>query len=303
MENLEELFQTCRTYRRFTPQPVPESLLETLANVARTRSCGGNRQYLRFVVVSRPDLVEAMQPLVHWAACLPKEIGTPKPGEQPTAFIIILQTKDAGSFVQMDAGIALDAMAITAWQHGVGSCIMAAINRPQIARLLHVPEGLQVSMALALGYPAHTSTLVEPPADGNLNYYVDAERNYYVPKRSEEDVITVFQSEGAALSEEEGNPFQIFAPFRIYVVGGSKTWQKRVAACCPSIKVIGSSANFDASQLQNADLLILNTNFVGHAAINKARDAAPRETRVRFLSQNSMEALYDLLRETFSLYL
>ena len=93
------------------------------------------------------------------------------------------------------------------------------------------------------------------------------------------------------------------ARFGIYVVGGSQTWQGRVAAACPDLKVIGSQKNFDAQQLQHADLLILNTNFVSHACINKAKDAAPRTTRVRFLSQNNLTTLYALITETFSLSL
>lgn len=93
------------------------------------------------------------------------------------------------------------------------------------------------------------------------------------------------------------------AQFNIYVVGGSQTWQKRVAAVCPALKVIGSQKNFDAQQLQYADLLVLNTNFVSHACINKAKEAAPRTTRVRFLSQNQLSALYALITETFSLSL
>ena len=89
------MYDTCRTYRRFEQKPVEPELLRTLADVARKRSCGRNGQCLRFTVVESPANVKAMQPLLRWAAALPKEIGTPKEGEQPVAFVVVSRPKDA----------------------------------------------------------------------------------------------------------------------------------------------------------------------------------------------------------------
>ena len=105
------------------------------------------------------------------------------------------------------------------------------------------------------------------------------------------------------IHQAEENPFAVFDAFSIYVVGGSQTWQKKVQESCPAFKVVGNSANFDEKQLQHADLIIINTNFVGHSVTNKARAAAPREARVRYIFQNNLEALYELVYETFSLQL
>ena len=103
----------------FTQKPVPRELVRNLVDVARQRSCGRNGQGLRYVSVTHPENVEAMQPMLHWAAALPKEIGTPKEGEQPVAFIVVTKPGDANPVISnIDLGIALDAMAITAWQQG-----------------------------------------------------------------------------------------------------------------------------------------------------------------------------------------
>lgn len=188
---LAELYTTCRTYRRFTQKPVPQTLVRGLVDVARQRSCGRNGQVLRYVSVTTPENVKAMQPLLHWAAALPKEIGTPKEGEQPTAFVVVAKSKDANSIISnIDLGIALDAMAITAWQQGVGSAILAAVDRAKIAALLELPEGLEVNVVLALGYPSHKSPLVPAEAGKPLAYYVDEKRDYYVPKLPLEAVLT-----------------------------------------------------------------------------------------------------------------
>lgn len=121
--------------------------------------------------------------MIHWAAALPKEIGTPKEEEQPVAFIVVAKSRNSTSMISnIDLGIALDAMAITAWQQGVGSAILASVNRIKIAELLKIPDSLEVSIVLALGYPIHKSTLINAEDAKSLNYYVDKNRNYYVPK-------------------------------------------------------------------------------------------------------------------------
>ena len=180
--DLPVLYDSCRTYRRFLQKPLEPGLLRTLVDVARKRSCGRNGQSLRFTVVASPANVKAMQPLLRWAAALPKEIGTPREGEQPVAFVVVSRPKEANpTITSIDVGIALDAMAITAWTQGVGSAILAAVDRVKIAALLEIPEDREVVTVLALGYPAHKSTLV-PGEEGKLAYYVDEARDYYVPK-------------------------------------------------------------------------------------------------------------------------
>ena len=186
--DLHKLYEGCRTYRRFNQVPVSDEILKEIAETARTRSCA--MQILKFLVVSSPETVEKIQPCLTWAAKLPKEIGTPKEGEQPMAFIILLEPEKTHAFADIDLGIAIDAMAITAWSHGVGSCMLGAINKAKLAEAVSIPDGYVVRMVLALGYPDHKSTIVDLPQDGSLSYYVDENRDYYVPKKSSAEVIT-----------------------------------------------------------------------------------------------------------------
>lgn len=189
--NLSELYTGCRTYRRFTQEPIPDAVFRACLENARISSTGANAQTLRFIGVRSAAMVARMQPLVKWAAALPPEIGTPKPGEQPTAFIVIVKKAGSGAFADVDVGIAAHAIATTAWESGVGSCLMGAINRAQIAALLGVDEADTVFLAIALGYPAHKSTIVPVPASGALKYYVDENRDYYVPKKSFDELVTI----------------------------------------------------------------------------------------------------------------
>ena len=187
--DLKELYKGCRTFRRFLQEPVPEDVLDEMMENARIASSAANKQPLRYVVVTDPDTVARMQDLVRWGGAVPKELGTPKEGEQPTAFIIL--TKEPGnSWADIDIGIAVNTLATTAWARGIGSCIMGAINKGGIARLLDIPEEEEeVKLALALGKPAHKSTVVDVPESGKLAYYLDENRDYYVPKRALADIV------------------------------------------------------------------------------------------------------------------
>lgn len=186
--DMMEFLRSRRTYRRFAQRAVPHEILTEAVDAARMASCGANRQTVRYIVVESADAVAAVQPLVHWAAYLPPEQGTPKADELPTAFIAVLQDDNLPGASDVDVGLALGSLTAAAWAHGVGSCIMGAIDRPALKELLALPEGVRLCYMVALGYPTHESHLVEMQG-GSVKYYLDADRNYCVPKRGMDEVL------------------------------------------------------------------------------------------------------------------
>lgn len=186
--DMMEFLRTRRTYRRFEQRPVAPEILTEAVEAARIASCGANRQTLKYVVVQSPAMVAAVQPLVHWAAYLPPEQGHPKPGEEPVAFIAVLQDESLSGNNDMDTGLALGSLTAAAWAHGVGSCIMGSIDRPALSRLLGLPDGLWPCCMVALGYPTHSSRIVEME-NGSVKYYLDEKGDYCVPKRPMEEIL------------------------------------------------------------------------------------------------------------------
>jgi nitroreductase len=189
MKTLIDLYETCRTYRRFRQEPLSREFLTALVDTARKRSNGRNKQPWHYYIVASRENVAALQPLVHWAAALPKEIGTPKPGEQPVAFIVMARENEDPAFNLTDAGIAFDTIALLAISQGVGTALLGAVNRKEIQKCLAIPEDQEVIFAIGLGYPAHKSTIVPLQDKARTDYYVDADRDYYVPKKALEDVM------------------------------------------------------------------------------------------------------------------
>lgn len=186
--NMMKFLRGRRTYRRFEQRPVAPEILTEAVDAARIASCGANRQTVRYIIVESADAVASVQPLVHWAAYLPPEQGAPKADELPTAFIAILQDDNLPGANDVDVGLALGSLTAAAWAHGVGSCIMGAINRPALTELLALPEGVRLCYMVALGYPSHKSHLVSMQ-DGDVKYYLDDNRDFCVPKRGMEEVL------------------------------------------------------------------------------------------------------------------
>ena len=186
--DLMELLTTRRTYRRFTRKPVPADVIDDIIEAVRLSSCGANRQAVRLVIASSPEVVAQIQPLVKWAAYLPPEQGTPKPEEQPTLFVAVVQDTSIPGDLDTDTGIALANLTLAAWAKGVGSCIMGAIDRPRLTQLLGLKEGEKLHTMVALGYPTHASRIVPLTAVTGVKYYLDENRDYCVPKRSAEEI-------------------------------------------------------------------------------------------------------------------
>ncbi len=190
--DLNELFETRRSYRRFIEnRPVVKEAVTDMKRSLRLAPSAGNHQLLRYIFVSDRDLLEQLYPCIHWAAYLPEELGTPKKGERPSLLVMVLYDVDKSSrWLDTDAGIALCNMTLAAASHGVGSCIIGNAERDKIGKILGLDDNTALHTVAAFGYPAHRSTVTEMKSDGSVKYYLDENKDYYVPKRKEEDFIT-----------------------------------------------------------------------------------------------------------------
>ena len=186
---LHDLYTGERTYRRFLQKEISHDVLLGVMENVRLAHCAGNMQKLTFAVVTGPALRDQMAQQVHFAAYLPKEIGQPKPGEEAMAYVVIIKPKENYPLGDIDTGVAAQVITSSAWEQDIGSCMMLNFNVTKVNELLQVPEDRTARMVIAMGYPAHTSTVVEMDEAHSVKYYVDDEVNYYVPKRALEDLV------------------------------------------------------------------------------------------------------------------
>jgi len=174
-----------RTIRRFLEKEIPFEALEKCVEAARLSPTAKNLQPLEFVVVHEKENRKKLLELVTFGGTV-KEKGMKK-GEEPKAFIIVLvNRKRAESYSGNDAGIAVQSIVLTAFEQGIGSCIMGAIDREKIRNLLEIPENFEIAIAIALGYPGEKSIIEE--SDEKTEYWIEG-NTLHVPKRPLEKIM------------------------------------------------------------------------------------------------------------------
>ncbi len=178
--------QKRRTIRIFQQKTVPFSLLKKCVNAARLSPSACNTQSLRFVAVNDLKVVAELDKAVYFGGVV-KEKGR-KEGEEPKAFIAILVDKEKKSkYTSIDVGIAAEAITLVALEAGVACCMMGAIQKERIKGILGIPNGFEVPLVVALGYPAEKPVLEGPTKD--LFYWIDLKGELHVPKLSLEEVL------------------------------------------------------------------------------------------------------------------
>lgn len=192
MERLMELLRTRRSYRRFLQREISQEIEQEILEAARLASSAMNRQPLSYVVIRKPEKVKAVFAHTKWGGALPDGQGQPKAGEEPVLFIAVVINTDINSSCETDAGLAISNMTLAAWNHGVGSCIIGACNKPVLSELLGLHREQQLHSVVGFGYPSHKSRVVDAQDSENVKYYLDADRNYVVPKRRLEDMVRYF---------------------------------------------------------------------------------------------------------------
>ncbi|MCD6205890.1 MAG: nitroreductase family protein [Candidatus Marinimicrobia bacterium] len=182
-----ELIKSRRSIRQFQPKPVPEDILKKCADAARLAPSAANLQPLEYILVNDPAQCERIFPLLRWAAYIQPK-GNPKPGQHPTAYLIILINESLGNDWKFhDVGAAVENFILAAWSQGIGSCWLASVDRDKLRVLYKIPEDYKIDSVLALGYPAE-----EPVAEDRsetVRYWQDDTGRLHVPKRPLEKIL------------------------------------------------------------------------------------------------------------------
>ena len=180
-----EKIRSRRTIRKYLLKSVPEQVLLKCVDAARLSPSGGNLQPLRYVIVNDPKLLKQVFSTLSWAVYLPDYYPTEE--EMPQAYIVLLLDKNGRTPIH-DASIASMTISMVAYDEGLGSCILASVDREKLREVLNVPEGLTISLVVALGYAAE-NPVVETVNDRDIKYWLDKNGVLHVPKRDIKDII------------------------------------------------------------------------------------------------------------------
>lgn len=166
-----------------------ESTLRELVGLARHSPSGMNRQPLKYVLSCGKETNARIYETLAWAGSL-KEWDGPEPGERPAAYIVILVDKAlVPNVAQQDLGIAAQTMLLGAVEKGLGGCMIGSVKRVELARVLEIPEGLDIALVVALGEPVEKVVLEDAAPGGSVTYYREPDGTHHVPKRTMAEIV------------------------------------------------------------------------------------------------------------------
>jgi nitroreductase len=140
-----------QSIRKFTSDPIPDSVIEDIVNVGRSAPSGGNRQPWRIIIVTRDDLKNQLVT----AAYDQKFIGV-----APVIFVVCAVPEESAERYK-DRGRTLytlqDTAAMTlnilfgAHLHGYGSCWIGAFNEDEVSKVLNIPSDMRPVAMVPVG--------------------------------------------------------------------------------------------------------------------------------------------------------
>lgn len=193
-----------RSIRSFQARRINIKLLRRMLNCARLAPSAANMQPLEYLVISTKSLCDEVFKHLKWAGYISPD-GTPKPGCEPVAYIIILISKNKVSHSVLkrdeaairfsfkpdlrDVGAAAENIMLFAQSKGIGSCWLGTINKIGIKKAFSIPKRLEIDSVIALGYPKMVSKTAK--FTGSVKYYLDKKGALHVPKRPLKDIIYI----------------------------------------------------------------------------------------------------------------
>lgn len=185
---IRELILKNRSYRRFDPTvKITPSQVEKWIELARFSASGRNTQPLKYMVCTSRDIVDKIFPNLGWAGYLSNWKG-PSISERPVAYIAVLHDKKLAEGYFCDDGIAMQSILLGAVADGFGGCMLGSIDKVKVAKLLEIPEHLELLWIIALGKPAE-NCIIDDVENNDIKYWRDSDEVHHVPKRTLDEII------------------------------------------------------------------------------------------------------------------
>lgn len=140
--NVYECLENRRTIRRFKSVPVKEETLTKILNAARWAPSSRNQQPWHLIIIRAKETLNHIGKISSSGSFI---------ANAPLAIAIVMKQADQP---YMDAGRAIQQMEVIAWAEGLGTCFVTLSNeeQTQIAKLLEIPQSLDLISVLPFGY-------------------------------------------------------------------------------------------------------------------------------------------------------
>jgi nitroreductase len=140
-----------QSIRKFTSEPIPESIIEEIVDIGRSAPSGGNRQPWRIIIVTREDLKQqlvvaaydqkfiAVAPVVY-VVCAVSEESAERYQERGRTLYTLQDT----------AALTLNIL-LGAHLHGYGACWIGAFSEEAVTKVLNIPSHMRPVAMIPVG--------------------------------------------------------------------------------------------------------------------------------------------------------
>lgn len=147
-----------RSVRHYRGDSIPDEILAEVLGAARCSPSWANTQVWRFIVVKDTGIKERLRD------CLgPQNPARAAIVEAPVVICVAAQrnvsgcrngtpTTNKGDWFMFDAGIALEHIALTAWNFGLGTVHVGSFDADKAEDILNIPDGYSITEMMPLGY-------------------------------------------------------------------------------------------------------------------------------------------------------
>ena len=175
MSNVMEAIKERSSTRGYTPEPLTEDELSTLIHAGLQAPTATNKQEIHFTVIKGDHPV--LQEMEDEKNRLRGISGAEHNFYYEAPVVIVLSADRDFKWSPVDAGIAVENIALAAEALGLGSVIIGCVydalrgeKREYFSKVLQFPDNYEYEIAVAIGHKAVTKTPHTYDADAQVTY-------------------------------------------------------------------------------------------------------------------------------------
>ena len=137
-----ECIRKRRDIRSYLKKDVPDDVIRKIIEAGRLAPSAMNLQPWHFIVIKNKDTLKELGKF-----CMSGRFII------DASFAVVVVTDPVNKWHEIDGARAVQNMALAAWNEGVGTCWIGAIEREKVKEVLNIPRNLHVLTILPFGYP------------------------------------------------------------------------------------------------------------------------------------------------------
>ncbi|HSE84380.1 MAG TPA: nitroreductase family protein [Thermodesulfobacteriota bacterium] len=131
-----------RDIRSFLQKDVPDDVIRKIVEAGRLAPSAMNLQPWHFIVIKNKETLKGLGKFCTSGRFIVE-----------ASFAVVVVTDPSNKWHEIDGTRAVQNMSLAAWNDGVGTCWIGAIERGKVKEALNIPRNLHILTILPFGYP------------------------------------------------------------------------------------------------------------------------------------------------------